>query len=84
MEQLGAIEVARFLRNAEAAVVRMAARYLMGHRRQLRGGGGSAAFVAVHALRGVLMAAAAHEPALLQSATFRSEVVLLLERYLAR
>jgi hypothetical protein len=39
--------------------------------------------VAVHALRGVLMAAAAHSPQLLQSQIFRQELVLLLERYLS-
>jgi len=82
MEQLGAIEVARYLRNAEAEVVRMTERYLTRHRRQLRTGEGAAAFVAVHTLRGVLVAAAAHDPALLQSAVFRSELVLLLRRYL--
>lgn len=84
LEQLGAIEVARFLRDAEAEVVRMTERYLRRHRRQLRTGEGAAAFVAVHTLRGVLVAAAAHDPALLQSAVFRAEVVLLLERYLGR
>jgi hypothetical protein len=31
-----------------------------------------------------LVAAAAHEPALLRSSTFRGELVLLLERYLRR
>jgi AcrR family transcriptional regulator len=82
MEQMGAIEVARFLRDAEAEVVRMTERYLTRHRRQLRTGAGAAAFVAVHTLRGVLVAAAAHDAALLQSATFRGEVALLLERYL--
>jgi AcrR family transcriptional regulator len=82
MEQLGAIEVARFLRDCEAAVVRVTERYLTRHRRKLRTGQGAAAFVAVHTLRGVLVAAAAHEPALLLSAAFRSELVLLLERYL--
>src|SRR5688500_18010619 len=84
MEQLGAIEVARFLREAEAEVVRMTASYLTRHRRQLRGRESGAAFVAVHTLRGVLVAAAAHDPSLLQSAQFRGEMVLLLERYLRR
>jgi AcrR family transcriptional regulator len=84
MEQLGAIEAARFLRDAEAAVVRMTASYLTRHRRQLREGQGAAAFIAVHTLRGVLVAAAAHDPSLLQSATFRGELILLLERYLRR
>jgi AcrR family transcriptional regulator len=83
MEQLGAIEMARFLRSAEASVVRVTASYLARHPGQLRTGEGAAAFVAVHALRGVLMAAAAHSPQLLQSQIFRQELVLLLERYLS-
>jgi len=81
MEQLGAIEVAAFLRDAEAGVVRVTERYLMHHRRQLRTGPG-AAFVAVHTLRGVLVAAAAHDPALLRSPALRGELQVLLERYL--
>ena len=84
MEQLDAIEVARFLRDAEDAVVRLTASYLMRHRQHLREGQGAAAFIAVHTLRGVLVAAAAHDPALLQSALFRGEMVLLLERYLGK
>jgi hypothetical protein len=40
--------------------------------------------VAVHALRGSLMAAAAHDPRLLQAPPFRQELVLLLEGYLRR
>jgi hypothetical protein len=84
MEQLGPIEMARFLRSAEASVVRLTASYLARHADQLRTGDGSAAFVAVHALRGSLMAAAAHDPRLLQAPTFRQELVLLLEGYLRR
>jgi AcrR family transcriptional regulator len=80
MEQLGAIEVARFLRGAEAEVVRLTAAYLARHAR----GPEAVAFVVVHTLRGVLVAAAAHDPALLRSPAFRAELVLLLERYLRR
>ena len=83
MEQLGALEVARFLRAAEAAVVRLTATYLARHARKLRASE-SAAFVAVHTLRGTLVAAAAHDPELLRSSAFREELVLLLERYLRR
>jgi AcrR family transcriptional regulator len=79
LEQLGAIEVARFLRSAEADVVRLTASYLARHAL----GAGDPAFVVVHTLRGVLVAAAAHDPALLRSPSFRGELVLLLERYLA-
>lgn len=83
MEQLGPLEVARFLRAAEAAVVRLTEAYLARHERKLRASA-SVAFLAVHTLRGALVAAAAHDPALLRSATFRAELVLLLERYLRR
>lgn len=82
MEQLGAIEMTRFLRSAEASVVTMTASYLARHADQLRKGDASAAFVAVHALRGLLVAAAAHSPRLLHSQAFRQELGLLLERYL--
>jgi AcrR family transcriptional regulator len=84
MEQLGAIEMARFLRSAEAEVVRLTASYLARHADQLHTGEGSAAFVVVHALRGSLMAAAAHSPDLLQAPAFRQELVRLLEGYLQR
>jgi AcrR family transcriptional regulator len=82
MEQLGAIEVARFLRSAEADVVRLTASYLA--RQQPGAAADVMAFLAVHTLRGVLVAAAAHDPALLRSPAFRGELVLLLERYLRR
>jgi AcrR family transcriptional regulator len=82
MEQLGTIEMARFLRSAEASVVRLTASYLARHADQLRAGDSSTAFVAVHALRGSLMAAAAHNPRLLHAPAFRQELVRLLQGYL--
>jgi len=83
MEQLGPIEVARFLRDAEAEVVQLVDGYLAAHADQLRAGDG-VAFVAVHALRGVFMAAAARNPGLLRSPPFCQEVVRMLDRCLAR
>jgi len=88
MEQLGPIEVARFLRDAEAEVVRMTENYLVHHADSLRAGdaavAGTVAFVAVHALRGVLVAAAASDPPRLRSPSFRQELVRMLERCLFR
>jgi len=83
MEQLDAIESAAFLRSAEASVVRHTARYLARQGDHLRSGE-DVAFVAVHALRGLLVATAAHAPGKLRSAAFRAEVTRLLERHLAR
>jgi AcrR family transcriptional regulator len=84
MELLGPIEVARFLRDAEAEVVRMTESYLARHPDVLRAGEESAAFVAVHALRGVCIAAAARSPSLLATQSFRQELVRMLERCLLR
>jgi AcrR family transcriptional regulator len=84
LEHLGAIEMARFLREAEASVVRMTSSYLARHPDQLRAGDDSVAFVVVHGLRGLLVAAAAHNPRLLRSRPFRQELVRLLESYLLR
>ena len=84
MEQLGPMEMGRFLRDAEATVVQFTERYLARHPERVRGSAGSEgsagtlAFVVVHALRGVLMAAAARAPALLQTPAFREEVVRML------
>ena len=83
MEQLDAIESAHFLRGAEASVVLQTATYLARHRKHLRSGE-DVAFVAVHALRGLLVATAAHAPGKLRSPAFRAEVTRLLERHLAR
>ena len=80
LRQLGAIEVAHFLRTAEAEVVRLTARYLARH--QL--GADATAFIRrAHAPRRA-GGCAAHEPALLRSSTFRGELVLLLELHLRR
>ena len=82
MEQLDAIESAHFLRSAEASVVRQTATYLARQRDHLRSGE-DVAFVAVHALRGLLVATAAHAPGKLRSPAFRAEVTRLLQRHLA-
>ena len=83
MEQLGHLEMARFLRDAEAGVVRTTERYLRRSVGRVRPGEGAAAFLVVHTLRGVLVAAAARQPTLLQSKPFRQEIVRLLQCYLA-
>ena len=86
MEHLGPMEVARFLRDAEGAVVEMTEGYLARHRARLRARdgeeGGAVAFVVVHALRGVLVAAAARGPALLRAQSFREALAGMLERFL--
>ena len=78
LEQLGPIEVAHVLRAAESTVVRLTAAYLARHPTQLRATS-EAAFVSVHALRGTLVAAAAHDPKALASPALRHELVRLLE-----
>jgi AcrR family transcriptional regulator len=82
LEQLGPLEVARFLRAAEAKVVRLTQKYLTRHTAAVRSSDQATAFVIVHALRGVLVAAAAHEPRLLRSNEFRRATAALVDRYL--
>jgi AcrR family transcriptional regulator len=83
LKQLEAIDAAHVLRSAEALVVEETARYIARHPEHLRAGE-DVAFIAVHALRGLCVAAAAHEPSRLRSPGFRAELVRLLERHLAR
>jgi hypothetical protein len=78
------MEVARFLRDAEGRVVQMTEGYLTHRRDRLRVGDGASAFVVVHALRGVLVAAAARDPGLLRAAPFREALAGMLERFLLR
>jgi AcrR family transcriptional regulator len=83
MEQLGPIEMARVLRGAEAEVVARTERYLVAQGRLRKPDAVPlTSFLVVHTLRGLLVAAAAHDPVLLGGASFRREIVLLLRRYL--
>ena len=79
LAHLGVLEMGRFLRDAEDRVVRMTADYFGRHE---LAGGETTAFIVVHALRGTLVAAAAHNPALLSSPAFRQELVEVLERHI--
>lgn len=79
LEQLGPLEVGRFLRSAEAQVVQATEAFLAQNGRTSPA---ATAFIVVHAVRGTLIAAAAQDPALLRAEGFRRELWRLVDGFL--
>jgi AcrR family transcriptional regulator len=77
LEQLGELAMREQLRAGEAQVVHATSAYFARHRIAAPEG----AFVLVHALRGVLVAAAGESPSTLKTPAFRAQMIALMTRF---